>query len=249
MSGVQRSKKDDRNRLKKPRLWPKIRRNLLAGVLVLLPLYLTYVILVKLFLVIDGIFNRVATRALVAALGFPISEDQVIYGLGIITLFILVVAVGWIARNYFGNQLFLWFNRRLDHVPIVNMVYKTLRQISEAIFSGNKEAFKKPVLIEYPKKGLFTLAFKTTDTTGTVRNAIGEESITVFLPSTPNPTTGYVLFVPATQVIDVDLTTEEALKLIISGGVISPGIPGQQKILGASFPINPPTTESTDKGA
>lgn len=202
-------------------MWRKIKRNLATGILVLLPLYLTYVILVKLFLLIDGIFNQLATRALVSALNLPLNEDNVIYGLGILTLFIVVFLVGWIARNYFGKQFLSWFNLALDRIPIVRSVYKTLRQISEALFSGKKEAFQRPVLIDYPRKGLYTLAFQTNSTGESVKDATGEECITVFLPSTPNPTTGFLIFVPKSQVYAVNLTTEEAMKLIISGGVIS----------------------------
>ena len=224
-------------------IWRFVRRNLVAGVLVLLPLYFTYVILVALFLMIDGIFNRLATRALVKALNLPISEDQVIYGLGFFALFVLVFFAGWIARNYFGNRLLSFFNRTLDQIPIVNMVYKTLRQISEALFSGKREAFQKPVLIEYPRKDLYTLVFKTQNTSGAVKNAIGEDCITVFLPSTPNPTTGYILFVPMSQVHDVDLTTEEALKLIISGGVITPD---KGAILSGTDSHAPPSVPAVD---
>ncbi len=202
-------------------MWRKVRLNLAAGILVLLPLYLTYVILVKIFLLIDGIFNQLATRALVSALNLPLSEDRVIYGLGVIALFVIVFFTGWIARNYFGNRLLAWFNRLLDHIPIVRSVYKTLRQISEAIFSGKREAFQKPVLIDYPRKGLYTLAFQTRSSGEPVQDSIGEECITVFLPSTPNPTTGFLIFVPKSQVHNVDLTTEEAMKLIVSGGVIT----------------------------
>ncbi|TKJ41833.1 hypothetical protein CEE37_04500 [candidate division LCP-89 bacterium B3_LCP] len=203
-------------------MWRKIRRNLIAGILVLLPLYFTWVILVWLFLMIDGIFNRVATRALVSALKLPISEDQIIYGLGVITLLAVVFITGWLARNYFGNRLLRWFNHWLDRIPIVKTVYRTLRQLSEAILSSGGDAFQKPVLIEYPRKGLFTLVFKTGNTQGPVKNAIGEECISVFLPSTPNPTTGYILFVPISDVHEVEMNTQDALKLIISGGVINP---------------------------
>jgi uncharacterized membrane protein len=202
-------------------MWRKIKLNILAGVLVLLPLYLTYIILVELFLMIDGIFNRVATRALVKALGLPLSEDQVIYGLGVLSLVLVVFLVGWIARNYFGNRLLALFTGILDRIPIVSAVYKTLRQISEAIFSGKREAFQKPVLIQYPRKGLYTIAFKTHDTGGAVCEAVRDKSISVFLPTTPNPTSGFLIFVPESQVIPLNLTTEEAMKLIISGGVIS----------------------------
>ncbi|MFH1862658.1 MAG: DUF502 domain-containing protein [bacterium] len=203
-------------------MWRRLRRNLITGLLVLLPLYLTLVILVKLFLLIDGILNQLATRAIVAALNLPLHEDKIIYGLGVITLILLLFFAGWVARHYIGKQILRWFNKKLDQIPFVNRIYKTLRQISEVFLSDKKIAFQKPILIEYPRRGLYTLVFVTQDTGGAVQNVIHEDCITVFLPSTPNPTTGFVFFVPKSQVIDVDMTSEEALKLIISGGMISP---------------------------
>lgn len=230
-------------------MWRKIKLSLVAGMLVLLPLYFTYAILVWLFLLIDGIFNRLATRALVSALNLPISEDQVIYGLGIVTLLIVVLVTGWLARNYFGNQLIAWFNALLDRIPLISMIYKTLRQIAEALFSDKREAFQNPVLIEYPRPGLFTLAFKTQNTGGSVQQSVGEDCISVFLPSTPNPTTGFLLFVPTSQVRKVDLSTEEALKLIISGGVITTGKGSLPSAVVMPASSAPPESPSPNKGA
>jgi uncharacterized membrane protein len=202
-------------------MWKKIRLNFLAGLLVLLPLYLTYLILVKLFLLIDGILNRLVTRALVAALQLPLNEDQVIYGLGIITLIIVILLAGSVARNFLGRRLLTFFNEQVDQIPIIKSVYKTLRQIVEALLSTNREAFQKPVIIEYPRLGIYSIAFQTQPHGGPLRQHLDEDSITVFLPSTPNPTTGFVLIVPKSQVREINLSVEEAMKLIISGGVIA----------------------------
>ena len=202
-------------------MWRKIKLNFLAGVLVLLPVYLTGLILVNLFLFIDGFLNRWVTRALVAALNLPISEDKVFYGLGILTLFLVIIAAGSVARNFLGKQLLVTINAQLDQIPVIKSIYKTLRQIVEALLSTNREAFQKPVLIEYPRKGLYCLAFQTKPSAGPFQEQVGEDSITVFLPSTPNPTTGFVLIVPKSQVFEVNLSVEDAMKLIISGGVIA----------------------------
>lgn len=202
-------------------MWRRIRLNFLTGLLVLLPLYLTGLILVKLFLIIDGILNRLVTRAVVAALKLPISDNQVFYGLGIVTLFFLIIAAGSLARNFLGKKILAEFNRKIDKIPIIKSIYKTLRQIIEALLSTNREAFQKPVLIEYPRQGLYSVAFQTQASGGPLQENIGEESITVFLPSTPNPTTGFVLIVPKSQVHDINMSTEDAMKLIISGGVIA----------------------------
>ncbi len=191
-------------------MWRKIKLNLLAGLLVLLPMYLTYLILLKLFLLIDGIFNRMATRALVATLNLPLNEDQIIYGLGIIALFAVIQLAGSLTRNYLGKRLIVWFNLQMDQIPIVRNIYKTLRQILNALFSANREAFQKPVLIEYPRQGLYSLAFQTQSSGGALQGQLPEDCITVFLPHTPNPTTGFVLFVPKTQVREVALSVEDA---------------------------------------
>jgi len=202
-------------------MWRRIRLNFLAGILVLLPLYLTGLILVNLFLFIDGILNRLVTRAVVAALSLPINDDKVFYGLGMLTLFVVIIAAGSAARNFLGKRLLAAINAQLDQIPVLKSIYKTLRQIVEALLSTNREAFQKAVLIEYPRKGLYSLAFQTQPSGGPLQEQVGEDSITVFLPSTPNPTTGFVLIVPKSQVFEVNLSVEDAMKLIISGGVIA----------------------------
>ncbi len=203
------------------KIWRSIKLNFMAGILVLLPIYLTYIIIVRLFLLIDGILNRLATRALVGALGLPLNENQVIYGLGFITLFGIILLAGSVARNFIGKRFIGWINQQLDQIPVIRGIYKTLRQIFEALFATNSEAFQRPVLIEYPRAGLYSLAFQTRGSSDCLQGIVKEEAITVFLPSTPNPTTGFVLVVPKSQVFPVNLSTEEALKWIISGGVIS----------------------------
>jgi len=202
-------------------MWRRIKLNFLAGVLVLLPVYLTGLILVKLFLFIDGFLNRWVTRALVAALNLPISEDKVFYGLGILTLVVVILVAGSITRNFLGKRLLAAFNSQIDQIPVIKSIYKTLRQIVEALLSSNREAFQRAVLIEYPRKGLYSVAFQTQPSGGSLQEQVGEDSITVFLPSTPNPTTGFVLIVPKSQVFEVNLSVEDAMKLIISGGVIA----------------------------
>lgn len=225
------------------KIWLKIRHNFIAGILLLLPLYLTYIILAKVFLIIDGVFNRLATRALVRTLDLPWHEDQVIYGLGIFTMFAFILLAGYFARHYLGNRFVRWINAQLDQIPVVNSIYKTLRQIFEALFSTGREAFQRPVLIEYPRKGLFSLAFQTSNLCGPAENAIPEDCITVFLPSTPNPTTGFVLIVPKSQVYSVDLSTEEALKWIISAGVIK----SDRDQSGSDAPTNQPISDENSE--
>ncbi|MCX6640151.1 MAG: DUF502 domain-containing protein [bacterium] len=222
MPSLHRSQENAGFQLIRNGFWHKFRANFLTGVLILLPLYLTYVILTRLFLVIDGILNRLATRALVSALNLPLSEDKILYGLGIFTLILIIVITGSIARNIIGKRLLSWFNLLIDRIPIIKTIYKTLRQISEALFSNKNQAFHSPVLIEYPRPGIYSLAFRTQHTSEKVDEVTGEKCLPLFLPSTPNPTTGFLLFVPVSQVHEIEMSNEEAIKLIISGGMIPP---------------------------
>jgi uncharacterized membrane protein len=112
-------------------------------------------------------------------------------------------------------------NKILESIPLINKLYKALTQISEAFFSGQQNALKKPVLIEFPKKGVYSIAFITREVEGVIERVLPEEVVSVFLPTTPNPTTGYLLFVPKKDIHDVNLTIEDAVKLIISGGTVS----------------------------
>jgi uncharacterized membrane protein len=221
MSRLQSREEDAGFELKKNGIWYKFKANLLAGLLILLPLFLTCVILVKIFLFIDGILNRLATRALFATLNLPLDENQVIYGLGILTLFIVVLTAGSVARNVIGRGMLRWFDSWLDRIPVISTIYKTLRQISQTIFSAKGEAFRHPVLIEYPRAGVYCIAFRAQTDTRRINEALSDDFAAVFLPKTPNPATGFLLFLPKSQVIDAPITSEEAIKLIISGGMIN----------------------------
>ena len=117
----------------------------------------------------------------------------------------------------------------MTRIPLINRIYIAIREISEAILSEKREVFKKAVLIEYPRKGLFTMAFFTQDTRGPIQDTLKEDVVSVFVPTTPNPTSGYLLFVPKTQVTDLDMSVEDAMKMVISGGSVNlrnrPGLP------------------------
>ncbi len=192
----------------------RFKRYLVTGSLILGPVVVTGFLLWKSFLFIDGILSKVV-NALIGMTEHPIP------GLGFITLLIFVTLAGFAARNVFGQWIFVRFQKTINQIPLVNRIYKAIQQISEAIFSGKREVFKSAVLIEYPRQGIYSIAIMTADTGGVVQEALPEDTLSVFLPTTPNPTSGYLLFVPKKDVIPLDITVEEALKLIISGGTIS----------------------------
>lgn len=189
-----------------------VKRQFLSGVLVIVPLILTYVVLRFLFETIDGILSPIIYRLL----GYNIP------GLGIVVTILLILLAGTLTRNFAGNKLYKIWERILGNIPIIRVVYNATKQLVEAVTLPNVKTFKEVVLFEYPRKDLYTMGFATSRTklettaTGT-RKLVG-----IFVPSTPTPVTGFVIFAPEDEVITLNITIEEAVKLIVSGGIVTP---------------------------
>ncbi|MFH0883892.1 MAG: DUF502 domain-containing protein [bacterium] len=230
-------------------LMKRFRTLFLTGLIVLGPIVLTIWIVVHLFLFADNFLGRPIRYVLGNILDIQFFHDQTIYGIGLISLLILILLAGWFARNYLGGKIVNLINRWIKHIPLINKVYSAFLQLSEALLGGQREVFKYAVLIEYPKDDVYSIGFVTQDTRGPAQNAISEDVISVFIPTTPNPTSGYLLFVPKRDVTYVDLSVEEALKLVISGGTIVPkkggGSPEAARRLGINLgPVTPGETTS-----
>lgn len=201
--------------------WRLYQRYLITGFLALAPIVITLFLLWKSFLFLDGLLGKGINFLLRDVIGLHLFGNRAIPGIGFIALLILVGLTGFAARNVFGQWFIDRGRRFINQVPLVNRVYHTIEQISQAVFSGKKEVFKRAVLIEYPRKGIYSIAIMTADTSGLIQEMLPEDTISVFLPTTPNPTSGFLLFVPKREVIELDIPVEDALKLIISGGTIS----------------------------
>ena len=190
---------------------------MLAGLIVWLPILVTIAILRFIIDLLDS------TLALIPGSYQP--EQLIghyIPGLGVILSLILLLITGIIATNYFGQRLVAWGESILSKIPLVRSIYKTVKQGINAVLATNSEAFRKVVLIEYPRSGLWSIAFQT-GTGHTEMNAkIKDEMISVFIPTTPNPTSGFLMMIPKRDVIELDMTIDEALKFIISLGVMLP---------------------------
>ncbi|MBC7186683.1 MAG: DUF502 domain-containing protein [Calditrichaeota bacterium] len=201
--------------------WRKaLRTHFLTGLVVIVPLVLSVFVLYKLFLAIDGLFKGVVGTFLAQRLGLTIG-GRPIPGLGFVALVLLILLTGVVARNILGRKLIAAGEDFVARVPLLNRVYKTFQQIVQAFVSDKREVFSKVVLVEYPRRGLYSVAFVTQDTRGPVQEALEPDVYSVFLPTTPNPTSGFLLFVPKEETIELGLSVEEALKLVISGGTIS----------------------------
>jgi len=203
----------------------KLKTYFIAGLLALTPIVLTIFIIWKLFFAVDGLLRGFVSKHVLSYLGFEVT-DKPLTGLGFISVVLLILVVGFFARNYVGKKVLTLGNLLVSKIPIINRVYIAIQQISQAFLSEKSEVFKKAVLIEYPRRGIYSIGFFTQDTKGEVQDRLDEDVVSVFVPTTPNPTSGFLLFVPKTDAIPLDMPVEEALKLVISGGAIVPNLRG-----------------------
>ena len=153
-------------------------------------------------------------------LGFPVP------GFGLLVAIVMVTLVGFLTANLIGRSIVAYGESLLARLPLVRNIYSALKQIFETVFRDSSDSFTQVVLVEYPRNGLWALAFVATDTLGEVQarldEPVGEQTLSVFLPTTPNPTSGFLLFVPKSQVIQLSMSVEEAAKLVISAGLVAP---------------------------
>ncbi len=189
----------------------------MAGLLVWLPIGAT-VLVVTLLLDIIGRLTTMLPPALrpEELFGVPVP------GLDIFVALLVLILTGVLAANLLGKRLVRWYESILAKIPLVRTVYGAVKHFSEIVLSDSNSSFKKALLIQYPREGLYSLAFQTSEEPAEVQAVTGEEIVTVFLPTTPNPTSGFMLFVPRKDVIELDMPVEEALKMIISLGVVVP---------------------------
>ncbi len=199
----------------------KIQGYFLTGIVVLTPIVLTIYIFWKIFIIFDNWMAGILRVLFVRVFGISNYYHR-IPGIGILVVILLIILVGILTRLYVGQKLLDLGNWIAAKIPFFNSIYMTLRQIVEALFSDKGEVFRKAVLIEYPRKGIYSIGFVTQDTKGEVQNHSSKDLISIFLPTAPNPTSGFLLFVPKEDAIELDMSIEEAIKLVISGGAINP---------------------------
>lgn len=194
-----------------------LRRYLVAGILVWLPIGITIILLRILIGLMDRTLILVPEQFRPEAwLGFAIP------GLGLVLTVLILLVTGVLAANIVGRSLVGFWERILDRIPVVRSVYSASKNFAEIVFSDSDQSFKKVLLIEYPRKGLYGLAFQTSTNLGEVQHRTGEEVVCTFVPTTPNPTSGFIIIVPKKDIIELDMEVDEALKMIISLGVVVP---------------------------
>jgi uncharacterized membrane protein len=148
-------------------------------------------------------------------------------GMGVILTLVIVFATGVFATNFFGAQLVRLWHGILHRIPVVNSIYSSVKQISDTLFSSSGQAFRKALLVQWPREGMWTIAFLTGTPGGDVVNHLPGDYVSVYVPTTPNPTGGYFVMLARKDVIELDMTVDAALKYIISMGVVAPGQSGR----------------------
>ncbi|MDX1778684.1 MAG: DUF502 domain-containing protein [Thermodesulfobacteriota bacterium] len=183
----------------------QLRKSFFTGLLVVIPIGATIYILIFLIEILNDLL--------------PFSFLP--YGTGIVFTIILITLVGFMTTNFIGKRLIEGGEQVISRIPLVKNVYAAVKQISDAMLSSPGKKYRRVVLIEYPRKGIYTLAFVTGIAKGEIQNKTTSNVINLFVPTTPNPTSGFYLMVPENDVIDLDISVEDAFKLLISGGMVS----------------------------
>jgi len=191
-----------------------LRRQFLSGMLVVIPLILTYVVLRFLFETIDGILSPY----IVKFLGYSIP------GLGIISTILIIILTGFFVRSIVGASIYKHGDNLLTKLPIVRIFYLAAKKLIEALAKPNNEAFKEVVMFEYPRRGIWVVGFLTSKIKFVDGSDEQLELVGVFIPSTPTPVSGFVIFAPREDIVSLDITVEDGLKLIVSGGIIAPPV-------------------------
>ena len=194
----------------------RLRNYLISGLLFWIPLILT-VIVIKFFL--EFLNNLIPQEYLPEAI---FNLDTTIPGSGIILLFIIILITGVLVTNILGRRLVDLWEKLLNSIPGFRNIYNILKKVSDTVLNTSSESFKKAFLIQYPSKGIWVIAFQSGNYRGEAETIIGEEIINLFVPTTPNPTSGFFILIPKKDTFELDISVEDAFKLVISAGVVTP---------------------------
>ena len=193
-----------------------LRNYFISGLLFWIPLGLSIVV-IKFFL---ELVNDIVPPEYLPEKLFNL--ESVIPGSGIVWVILIMLITGVLVNNFIGRKILELWDKLLNKIPGFRSIYNALKQLSDTVLSPSGESFKKAILVEYPRRGMWTIAFQTGNYRGEVEKKIGEEIINIYVPTTPNPTSGFFIMLPKDDVIELDMSVDEAFKLIISTGVVTP---------------------------
>ena len=197
-----------------------IRRKLVAGLLVVFPIFITFIVIKFLFGLIGGILSPVVERAFILLGSSPKGtvDDFIVTSIAFILTFSALYFIGVIATNFFGKLILNFFEAILNKTPIIKNIYTSSKKLIEIISLPSRQSFKRVVIVEYPRVGMKAFAFVT----GNIKTKDGAELTSIFVPTTPNPTSGFLIYLPEDDIIETSMDIEEGMKLIISGGILVP---------------------------
>lgn len=196
----------------------KLRNYFLAGLLVTAPIAITFYVTWGFLKFLDNKITPIIPYVYNPNTYLPVD----IPGLGLIIAITFFIIIGWITRNYFGRLIVRISENIVQRLPVINTIYGAIKQIFVTVMASKSDAFKEVVMFEYPRKGIWVLGFVTGVTKGEVQSLTDSETVNIFLPTTPNPTSGFLLFIPKKDLTYMKMTVEDGIKMIVSGGIITP---------------------------
>jgi uncharacterized membrane protein len=201
-------------------LFAGLRASFLTGLVIVAPAVVTIWLVVTVVEFIDNTVVPLIPRAILPeellSVNFP--------GMGVVIFVIFTLLVGWLAKGYIGRSLIEWSEQIVARMPVVRSIYNAIKQIAETVFAQSNTSFNRACIVQYPRPGMWAIAFVATEARGEIAQRLGSATthVSIFLPTTPNPTSGFLLFLPESDVIYLDMSVEEAAKLIISAGLVVP---------------------------
>ena len=205
-------------------IWPTLRKSFFAGLVVVVPLAASLAILLTLF---NWVTDFLLPHSLLT------HTNAFLYRIIALAVFVfMVTAIGWVTRLVVGKRVVSLTEQAVARVPLLNRVYGFVKEVSNTMFSGKKSAFERVVLVEFPRPGAYSIGFVTNETEGEAQALTKETVVNVFIPTTPNPTSGFLILVPRDQLVDLKMSVAEGMKMVISGGTVVPAYtPSTQQTL------------------
>ncbi len=203
-----------------------LRRYFISGLLVWLPIWVTILVIKFLVDILSNTLSLLPHQYQPdALLGFHVP------GIGVLITLVVIFLTGLIVANFIGRRLVLIGDAIIAHIPLVRTIYASVKQVLQTLFTPGGQSFRKVLLVEYPRVGMWSIAFQTGDGTAEVVNTLnGEAMVSLFIPTTPNPTSGFLMMVPRKDVIELEMSVDQALKFVISLGVMQPLIPNNKQL-------------------
>jgi uncharacterized membrane protein len=202
----------------KPSVLARLRGYFIAGVLVTAPITITAWLTIAIINFVDGRVEKLIPPQYDPEQFLPFSVP----GLGLIVVVLFLIFVGMLATNFLGRFFVRIGEGILDRLPVIRSLYGATKQILETVFANQSEAFREVVMVEYPRKDMWVIGFLTGTSKGEVQDKTGDDVVNIFVPTTPNPTSGFLLFVPNKDVIRLNMSVEEGIKLVVSAGIVTP---------------------------